>query len=340
MLSRVQKEQSLKVLNYLIQTLPESMETKSESGHTPLSLAFNRRRVDAAKALIAAGADQTTRDFKGRNIIHLALWSMHKSTTNDAARIESLLHLIDKRVRKTLFLERCQQSPGGTTPLAHWLSQNDDYEYSPYKTLSKKRSSAIFETILKHSDGEDLLMMDGSGQFPLHQAVKGRHHNIASLILQHDPALIGQENAMGQTPLELAEALYVRHCTRANPEIVPSARATALQDRHPDTFLDPSDDRRSVADTDRAVLTWQVCKAAGAAHAKQHSGRTRKLVSLHEAREVAKRLTEPAARDTGEMERRRRRNVVGEEEEDDDDEDGNGREKFTDEVWQWSFVYD
>ena len=123
-LSPVKKAQSLEVLNYLIETLPESLETKCNSGHTLLSLAFSRRNVDVAKAFISVGADQTTKDVQGRNIVHLALYGMHRDMAMaDAAKARAPFDLIDKRVRKTLFLEKCQDRPGGASPLARWLCQ-------------------------------------------------------------------------------------------------------------------------------------------------------------------------------------------------------------------------
>lgn len=327
-LSQVKKEQSLEVLKYLIKTLPEFIETKSNSGHTSLSLAFNRRRVDAAEALIAAGADQTTRDLKGRNIVHLALRGMHDMTTEDPAKARALFDLIDKRVRQTLFFERCQDRPGGATPLARWLWQNNPsgrrYRHQRRPT---ERSPALFQTMLEYSGGEDLAMMDASGQFPLHQAVKTEQHKIVALMLKHDSALLWQENAMGQTPLELAEALYIRHCTRGNPEISKKP-CTSLQARDPTTFT--SDYDHSTADTDAVVLTWWICKESAAAHP-----RVRKLISLSEAREVAKRLTEPA----------RGGDRMAWQEQDDFEDEGEGEnsdreEKRKDEVHRWGNIYD
>lgn len=285
-LSHAVTKKSLEVVKYLIESMPESLETKSMSGHTPLSLAFNGHKVRIAKSLIAAGTDQTTRDTLGRNILHLALCNVHSSTAEFASKIRPLLGLVDKRVIKSLLVERCQGGPGGTTPLARWLWQPNSnrwgtsWQYERYKN----RSSEVLDAILDYSEGEDLVMMDGSGQFPLHQAVRTRVPNIVARMLAYDPALLWQENAMGQTPLELAESLYIRHCTNENPDIRPEGKKK--QDLKPKDFLPKKDDGAD-AEINNIVRTWRICQASAVAHPGM-----RKLISVSEAREVAKRLTE------------------------------------------------
>ncbi|KAL8954528.1 MAG: hypothetical protein Q9193_007205, partial [Seirophora villosa] len=101
---------------------------------------------------------------------------------------------------------------------------------------------------------------------------------------------------MGQTPLELAHSLYVRQCAKGNPDT--RVKHQAPEARAPEEFTKAA---RKEGDGDEkgeeAVMrTWDVCKAFAA----KHGGCGRKLVSVNEAREVAKRLAERQKRDSAE----------------------------------------
>lgn len=139
--------------------------------------------------------------------------------------------------------------------------------------------------MLYFGGAEALTMMDGSGQFPLHQAVKHSYTGLVKVMLAHDPALLSRENAMGQTPLELAENLYVRDCTKGNPDINRQGY-WRLEDRQFEEFR--KEEARGGAEKESEVRnTWQVCREVA-----RREPRGRKLVSVAEAREVARRLAE------------------------------------------------
>ena len=141
--------------------------------------------------------------------------------------------------------------------------------------------------MLEFGAEEALTMMDGSGQFPLHQAVKHSYSGLVKLILAHNPALLARENAMGQTPLELAESLYVRDCTKGNPDITRS-QYRALEYRQPEEFVDDGKgEARGEGEENNIRQTWRVCRECAT-----REPRKRKLVSVSEAREVARRLAE------------------------------------------------
>ena len=266
---------------FILEALPQSIDVKSSDGHTPLGLAFSLRRLDAAGALIAAGADQTARDYTLKNLMHLILHNIDDNTTV----LGSFIQLVDRRLLKGMFLERCTDGPGAMTPLASWLL----YLYP------QRAKGEVLEVVLEHSEGEDLLLMDRSGQLPLHQAIKAHSHQLAQVMIQHNPALLYRENAMGQTPLDLVESLYLHHRTDHAPQLRSSRHCyQAIQDRGPWTFVAKADDQ--MEDEHDIVTTWKVCKEAAA----KHRG-SRKLVSVMEANEVAKRLAEKS-----EQERRQR----------------------------------
>lgn len=264
------------MVEYLIKAIPESLETKNDNGHTPLAIAFSESKHETIKALIKAGADQTTRDQEGRNILHLALDGIHGNLSENADELESLIQLIDKPLLSDMFLARCSSVPTGLTPVARWI-------------LGCGRDPEVFKVLLKYMSGEELTMLDGSGQRPLHEAVKQQRHELVELMIQSNPALLHMENAMGQTPLEVAESLYIRNFIDHPPDMrYQHSRTLPTQDRAPHHFL-PGREELELKREPAHVLTWKICRRA----AEEHAGRvTRKLVSVNEAREVAKRLAE------------------------------------------------
>ncbi|KAL8726219.1 MAG: hypothetical protein Q9166_006844 [cf. Caloplaca sp. 2 TL-2023] len=324
-LSNVKHEKSLEVVQYLIAIMPDSIDLGSaQKSLTPLALAFVIGRLDAAEALIKAGADQTTRDSTGKNLVHMSLLYASQASKTDTKKFKDLLELIDKRVIRSLLTERCNDGPGGLTPLALWLAKPSWHPYSWYGH-SRRQSNLAPETfhILQEFGGaEALTTMDGSGQFPLHVAVKSSYAEMVKLILEYDPALLARENAMGQTPLELAHSMYVRECAKGNPEIR-HLGYRPLEKREPKDFalkenkIEYEDDNDDDEDWNNAITkTWEICKACA-----EREPRKRKLVSVIEAREVAKRLAD--------------KNKKKKEEIEEEEDGGNRREMKRDEVDGW-----
>lgn len=118
-LSSADNEKSLEVVQYLIAIMPDSIDLGSaKQSLTPLALAFVTGNIHAARALIEAEADQTTRDSTGKNLVHMALIHASQAFKTDTDEFKELLNLMDKRVVGSLFTERCKDGPGGLTPLA------------------------------------------------------------------------------------------------------------------------------------------------------------------------------------------------------------------------------
>lgn len=321
MLSEADHEKSLEVIKYLIAVMPDSIDSPSLGDQlTPLALAFVKGRVDAARVLIEAGADQTTRDASGKNLLHLALIHASKSQNVDTIEFKELFSLIDRRVIGSLFTERCKDGPGGLTPLALWFTKGSHAQYSHRCDLCSNDAPEIFAFLLASGGREALRMMDGSGQFPLHSAVKASHAAMVRVMLEHDPALLFRENAMGQTPLELAHSIYVHFCTQGNPSIR-SHGYKPLDQREPEKFDEQKGGNDSAMEDESITRTWNVCKS----FAEQESS-GRKLVSVNEAREVAKRLAE----------KKKRRSEEEAEREKGKGAEGNGEETLKgDEVSGW-----
>lgn len=267
----------MELIRYLIEAIPQSIETPSKEGWTPLLLAFSLNRFHAAQVLIEAGANQRRRDKLGRNIMHLAFADINEDLKSQTVEVKKMIELTDRRAVQELSVERCTVDPGALTPLGRWLyclQRRFDSD------LSAKRD--VLELILGLSDGADLEMMDGSGQLPLHVAVKASYHKLVSCIIERNPALLYRENATGPTPLELAETMWLQHHID-NPPVLQGGQyfyRKLIQNQEPEFFLH---DRK--ADDPKVIKTWHVCKEA----VKKYS-RKRKLVSLNEANEVSKRL--------------------------------------------------
>lgn len=65
-------DETNQLIKYLIETCPSSLEAKSDTGYTPLYLACLLGRVQFAKTLIDAGADQAVRDVEYNNLVRIS----------------------------------------------------------------------------------------------------------------------------------------------------------------------------------------------------------------------------------------------------------------------------
>jgi len=77
---------------------------------------------------------------------------------NGSKVLQKLLELFDKDAVKEMLLERCSEAPGALTPLAYWMAKNGG---------SYKKPDFI-AILAKYSSGEDLEMINGEGDLPLH----------------------------------------------------------------------------------------------------------------------------------------------------------------------------
>ena len=276
------------LLRYLLQAVPDAIEVKSAGGFTPLQVAFELYREDWAKLLIEAGAKQTCRDASGRNLLH-SLLDRHISKDEEIDELKRMLDIIDKRVLQTLFVERCT---GSLTPLQYWLNgarSTGDF------------ADRVLKLILEYGGGKELSFISGEGDTPLHHAVKTDTLGITRVILEHDPALLSRENATGRTPYEMAEDTAIaRICS--NPPPMPNdisqfrrRHATRfglkfewlhdLVDQSPKSFVEKLQEVSPGAES----IVWNLLQKTKARLDAEGNSR-RKLVTLNEANEIAKRL--------------------------------------------------
>ncbi|USP80657.1 uncharacterized protein yc1106_07931 [Curvularia clavata] len=291
-------EESLLMLRNLCRNYPEALEKRSTSGMTPLHIAFALHRVEMVKILLEVGADQTTRNNDGNNIIHSML-DGYNTTESTPGILRELLGLIDARLLPSLFFERTQNA---ATPLACWIHGNvKEWERRP----DKKYGETVVQLLLEFSKGEDLGIINGDGDTPIHAVVRYGADTLLRTMLSYRPEILFYENASGRTPFEIAEDSYLSKEIFSNPPSLSTDgryrdrmrhgisvymyyQIKGMLGRDPSSFVQEAGDGRS--STEKVL---QVCKDFAEGQSKGHK---RRLVSLVEANEVAKRL---AARNTG-----------------------------------------
>jgi hypothetical protein len=306
-----ESDESEGLVRYLVKNMPQLVELKSVDGHTPLSLAFASSCVRFAKILVEAGADQTIRDKNGNNLLHLLLCSINGTTRQETEKLQKLLKLLDRRLVPSLLTERSAEDPGALTPISRWMQKafgsNYNYRHGNYNgdncnlNFESDINVEILRVLLDFAEStgqKHLELLGGTGNGPVHDAVKFQLPRFLEAMLDRRPDLLAQENATGSTPFELANDALVAEFTR-DPPSIPSDNENyygrqnhvdqqSAVNRAVDTFADDSGkDKRS----ERQII-YDLCRkrVTGSAGVK------RKLVSLFEANEVAKRL---AMRKTG-----------------------------------------
>ncbi|UNI14911.1 hypothetical protein JDV02_001490 [Purpureocillium takamizusanense] len=340
-LSTVTKE-SVELLGYLVNACPEFIEKKTSSGDTPLMVACSLGRIEYVKTLLAAGADQSTRNASGENIVHASL-----KGNPTAAHIKPLMEILDSDLRKHLFLQRKSLEHNGTTPLHTWISRvcglSDSGETTSYyhynrsyynQAPSEYRDQEVVVTMAKlllgYSNGEELDMLNGAGETCLHTAVKREVISLVKVLVDFKPQLLLRENAVGRTPAEIAHDQLQSQTFEKPNDHYRHRTSTAVEDlinKHVDNFAteskaDKADDATIKgklqalglsADYDEGDLVsllaamgtsggksgstpssgtmkkaiWDFCFSA----LSKDSGK-RRLVSLNEANDVARRLGE------------------------------------------------
>lgn len=262
-----------KLVQYLIQSFPEHLDSKSIRGYTPLHLAFRIHHPRLAKLLIDSGADQTCRDVSGNNLVHTVLWPEQGIAHQNLTRTRELLDLVDPRLRPSLFTERCSEDPGSLTPLHRWI-----INATPYGHDSKELADLLGLT-LEYSKGVELDTINGAGDTPLHTIVSQKNTRFLNVIMEYRADLLHRENAIGRTPADVRfdkdNAMKL-----SDPPTLGNKHRRNLVDQNPDEFLQKDAEREEWADWGEA---W--AKALG------RGSKKRKLVSLFEANEVARRLT-------------------------------------------------
>ncbi|EGP89184.1 uncharacterized protein MYCGRDRAFT_92101 [Zymoseptoria tritici IPO323] len=286
---------SAAVLRYLVKVMPEAIDAKSADGLTPLLIAFRLGRQDAAAILIEAGADQTIRDDEGRNLVHSLLMNSFTSSAH-VQRLRTMFDLIDDRLLADMLMERSTAAPGALTPLAQW-TQSAIYFAHNWQSFN---DDAV-RLLLQYSKGIELSIINGEGHTPLHVAVRSKMKSLTKIILEHDPTLLLRENTTGRTPFEMAEDADIAAAVQDVPAL-PSSRNQIYRRRQITTLSKPICEREAktflpgygVQELSKHEAILRMMREAKA-RLEEEGRAKRRLVTLNEANEVARRL---AARKT------------------------------------------
>jgi hypothetical protein len=276
-------------------------------------------RIEIAKMLIKAGADQSVRNSSGGNILHAAVTHLPR-----ARRLRRLLDLLDPELRAHLFKARSNLSDSGATPLHTWInaycgSLNQRYYYNGPKYCKNSEITATLQLLLEYSKGAELEMLNGAGDTCLHTAVMNNAYHVVKGLLEFMPKLLHRENAVGRTPIELSREGVVAKKIVSPPQVqINSENKSMMKIVHasPHTFIKDDKAEETVVELNNKEEIWNFIHEFVQKH-----GDKRRLVSLNEANDVAKRLGEKysAARYFSIQ----RRNEYA----DDSDEDENKEEK-------------
>lgn len=278
-----------KLIEYLIKVCPSSLEAKSDLGYTPLFLACLMGRVQFAKTLIKAGADQSVKDKEFNNIIHACLTNRPRLD-----QLREMLELFDSDLRAHMFLQRNHLAHGGDTPLHFWFKKTNPWpndhcymnrRYRPAEFPEQDDYVKVLRLLLEFSKGEDLEILNGSGDTVLHTSVLRSLPTQTKVILEQNPKLLYRENAVGRTPGEIAYDVFTSYRVAGLDSIVIQSHnvfARKLIDNNPEQFLQDAQPKKS-----RRDATWSVVQEYLAGVEEK-----RRLVSLNEANDVAKRLGE------------------------------------------------
>ncbi|KAK6958209.1 hypothetical protein Daesc_001004 [Daldinia eschscholtzii] len=300
-------EKTNKLIQYLVKVCPSSLEAKTEEGRTPLYIACLLGRVDFAKTLIDAGADQSVKDKDLNNIIHALLTHLGSGPGKDKLdRLRATLNLLDPDLRAHMFQQRNNLASGGDTPLHFWFKtanilsvyRVNNYGSSPMLLNDEDlQNIEVLRLLLEFSGGAELGTLNGAGDTILHTAVL-RHLAVhTKVLLEYDPNLAYRENAVGRTPGEIAYDLFINSKVGSQESLEPTQEHETIVNKMKRSIRNPRGydlSRRTAAqDTrgkDRKENTWRILEE----HLARLDGK-RRLVSLNEANDVAKRLGETYA---------------------------------------------
>ena len=297
-----EKDGSMPVLEYVLKTMPDAIDTKAADGYTPLLLAFDLSRVSAAKMLIKAGANQCARTDAGENALGIVLTN---HDFHDSLLLTEILKLFQQNLIQPLLLEKSSTpEPGAMTPLAGFINTCG---HNP-------KVQSLLEIILRYSEGKDLEVLDGAGDYILHKLVRDSNEKLVKFIVDYKPEMLHYENATGMTALDVAETHYLRDVFSHPPSIV-RTEEYSIKDQSSSTFLPKEATDNEVNEIDALLATdaddladrnsaWRIHRLLQKLGDK-HTGK-RKLVSLLDANEIAARLAKKQAKANEETRRRER----------------------------------
>ncbi|KAK4153422.1 ankyrin repeat-containing domain protein [Chaetomidium leptoderma] len=279
-------KEATELVSYLVKSQPSLLDVRAANGATPLLLAYRLGRLDAAKILIDAGADQTTKDQERNNLLHVALHN-----TPSVKMLKPMLDLLDRGALVPMLKERNKLEQGGRTPL-HQHCFVATVNGFPYITASAViRMIKLLTNISPETAKQAFKMLDGTGDTPLHTLLaKNADPTIVRAVINFDQSLLCCENAVGRTPAEVAHDIYLSDHVKPSHwnSYRPDDSVSSLVSAYTSTFLKPkcSDEPNEHESKTTIAKNWRLC-----AETMERNGQPKRtLVSLNSANFVAKRL--------------------------------------------------
>ncbi|KAK0618316.1 hypothetical protein B0T17DRAFT_509862 [Bombardia bombarda] len=298
-------KKSNEVASYLIKSCPSLVNTittrsglRTKAINVGLLKACEIGRVDIAKSLIEAGADLTAKDVNWNNLLHQALG--HCPT---AEQLKTLLDILDHDAVVHMLKERNNLGDEGRTPLHAWLFRL--CQAFPYQR-EEGVYLEVFNLLLSispESNKRVLEMLDGAGDTPLHSLVSATNSDYSTIsamirgVLDVDQGLLFRENAVGRTPAEVAHDRFIANRVAPPPQYqwysADNGDKPKQVARPTSDYLDQTDKPREHEDASSQARIWNLCLSyLGQDSTSQQGSAKRRLVGLHEANDVAKRLGE------------------------------------------------
>jgi hypothetical protein len=206
---------SAELIRYLVDACPGSLEKKSTAGDTPLMVAFRLGRPRFAKILLEANANQTTKNLQGENLVHAAIAGKPPASKlgelldliDDDLRTHLFLQRKNLKDNGTTPLhEWISLQPHA------WGYQQGLYHYGSKARASQDSNDVTLDTLrllLVYSKGDELEMLDGAGDTCLHTAIMKGILWVVKALVDFKPQLLCRENAVGRTPAEVAHGRLV-----------------------------------------------------------------------------------------------------------------------------------
>ncbi|KFY22882.1 hypothetical protein V493_06259 [Pseudogymnoascus sp. VKM F-4281 (FW-2241)] len=302
--SKEDQAKHLELVKYIASSDASLLESRSLGGFTPLHLACTRRDKDVIAYLISMGSKVRSRDATGRNMVHHLIcpstsnpmWTKEWEKLNGFA---SFLSLFNKGDITEMLLER---DILGYTPFAFWQSQCQGTGSG-----ESVHGTTIPEIVSSYTDGQHLAIMNAVGDLPIHVAVKqGRPLHVREFLSQN-PQTLGRENVTGITALELAQQM-LQSATMEGLKNSAQSRAQKWAKREDMSAglvwkkwheFEPKDSeetseakllRVGMRDLEAKRWVWEECLEAVERVEAEGESLKRRLVSLGEANEVARRM--------------------------------------------------
>lgn len=175
------------LLDYLLQQFPQLLEKRSIGGLTPLMIAIKHQSVHIIKKLLDAGANPRAKDGNGYNAMHYLFKTYHE---DPEAYLRPRIELFKHSDVAEMLLEPTR---GGELVRHRHMGELQ-------KVLE------IHGLVEEYIGGQDLVLRDEGGDFPLHVAIKVNSPLLVKHLLELAPQVANWENSSGATAYEMAEA--------------------------------------------------------------------------------------------------------------------------------------